>query len=165
MLIPGKRTKSGRDRKKEHPVSAMIRRLIWLVLIVGIGWLYFQNLHLRAENMSLSLSLKQANVQLARLHRKPERVLSLRFTNPVEAAEQHLADANDAFALRDYAAALRDLDLAQAALGKAARGASQDTRSAARKIDERLLALRSQIDKVPGPWHKTPAPQSVSAVR
>ncbi|MDR3708015.1 MAG: hypothetical protein P4L33_06925 [Capsulimonadaceae bacterium] len=141
----------------------MIRRIVWLVLILLSFWLYWQNVTLVQENQKLRANLAAADKKLARLHQKAPAVKFVSASAPIEAAQQHLIFAQNAFLRRDYATALHELDLAEAQASKAATSASRQTRAAATELSVRLKALRDQIGKAPGPWSKSSTPHALKA--
>jgi hypothetical protein len=136
----------------------MIRSIITIALIVLCGWLYWQNVTLQKDNAYLKVKLEAANKKLAHLHQKAPVVAEGVRLTPVETAQKHLEAAQDAFVRHDYGTALRQLDLADDAAGKAAKGATAETRRSAQAISSHLGALRKQVTSVAGPWIKAHEP-------
>lgn len=141
MFTPAK---GGKDKKKEHPISSMIRRIVWLLLFGISLWLYWQNVTLAHDNRVLTARLTAADKKLAHLHQKLP-LANLPASSPIDAAQEHFLLAHDAFQRHDYATALKQLDFAQAALEKAASSASAQTRAAAKSISVGLQSLRELI--------------------
>lgn len=133
-----------------------------MALLVGCVWLYWQNLNLQQQNASLKKNLAAATRKLSHLHQKTPSVAEASAETPVEEAQRHLELAQDAFLRRDYATALRQLDLADDAAHRAAKDASQETRRSAQQIMALLDDLRRQVKSVAGPWIKPSGSASVS---
>lgn len=135
--------KPTQPKKRDSPILTIIRRLFILALICLSGWLYWQTLQLRQDNVQLHHEVAVLKKSIEKSHKALPNASAAPML-PEEMAKIHLERAKSALDRKDYASFVANLDKAQGDIRSASSGATAETQRAMKAVTAQVDALRKQ---------------------